>query len=70
MIKEACRNSGVSINNNLIDKNSGVYEYLRQIAASENLEYEPEKIFSSYNGVIFDSLNSMIAAGIATFKNR
>ena len=70
MIKEACRDSGVSINNNLIDKNSGVYEYLRQIAASENLEYEPEKIFSSYNGVIFDSLNSMIAAGIATFKNR
>jgi hypothetical protein len=43
---------------------------LRQIAASETLEYEPAKIFSHNNGVIFDSLNSMIAAGITTFKNR
>lgn len=70
LVKTACRNSGVTINENLLDKTGGIYEYLRQIAASENLEYEPEKIFSHNNGVIFDNLNSMIAAGIATFKNR
>ena len=70
LIRTTCSNSGVSINENLLDKNGCVYEYLRQIAASETLEYEPAKIFSHNNGVIFDSLNSMIAAGITTFKNR